>query len=377
MFTKINATDLALILTAGIYALCAGSILTALVRKLAIRLNFTDSPGERKIHQRPIALGGGLALFITIIAPLALAALAAYCQPLAQIARHFFPQTDTALALFKANGIEYLTFLAVAALLHITGIIDDRKALGPYPKLIIQLGSALLLATMGGVCLDFFIASYPLRVLLSTLWIVIIVNAFNFLDNMDGLSAGIALICSLLIMTAALSSGQIYLACFLALIAGALLGFLFFNFNPASIFMGDAGSLLIGMFMATASIKTTYYQGDTGTPAHAAAMPLLILAVPLYDFISVVIIRLLQGRSPFVGDKQHFSHRLTDRGLTPRAAVLTIWLATALTGIGAIIIPQVNTIGLILIVAQTIMTLILIAILEFTQIKSLRSRETR
>ncbi len=369
MFTKLTANDLTLILSAWLYALIASVILTSSVRRLARRLNFTDSPGQRKIHHQPIALGGGIALFITIITPLALAALAGYCQPLAQLTRQFYLQTDAALALFKANSTEYLTFLAVAVILHLTGIIDDRKALGPYSKLIIQLGSALLLATLGGVCLDFFIASYPLRVLLSTLWIMVIVNAFNFLDNMDGLSAGIALICSLLIMTAALSSGQLYLACFLALVAGALAGFLFFNFNPASIFMGDAGSLLIGMFMATASIKTTYYQGDSGTPAHAAAMPLLILAVPLYDFISVVIIRLLQGRSPLIGDKQHFSHRLTDRGLSPRGAVLTIWLATALTGLGALVIPQVNTVGLILIIAQTIMTLLLIAILEYSAIR--------
>lgn len=365
MLTKITQPEFNLVLAAGLYALAAGTLLTVLVRKLAIRFDFTDSPGTRKIHTRPIALGGGIALFLTVIIPVVLVGLAGFCSPLATLIHKLWPGFNNAMSELSCHKTELITFLSVAVILHITGLIDDRKALGPYSKLVIQLGSAVLLATTGGVCFDFFIDSYPLRVLLSAFWIVIIVNSFNFLDNMDGLSAGIAFICSLIIMVAALNAGQVYIASFLALVAGGLLGFLFFNFNPASIFMGDAGSLLVGLFIATASIKTTYYQGDASSPAHAAAMPLLILAVPLYDFISVVIIRIMQGRSPLVGDKQHFSHRLTDRGLSRRAAVATIWLATALTGLGAIVTAQVNTLGLTLIVAQTIMTLLLIAILEF------------
>ena len=361
-----NNTELLFIIAAGVYAIAASTILTAIVRKVAIAKGFADMPGNRKVHTRPIALGGGIAIFLTVITPLAI--LCGFVLAMSpELAGKLFGGTFAShLPGLKERAPQLVVFVVAASVLHITGLIDDRKALGPKIKLAVQVLAALLLATAGNIRFDFFIESYAIKVFLSVVWIVIIVNSFNFLDNMDGLSAGIAAISGSIILFAAVASGQVFVGCFIAMIVGSLVGFLFYNFNPASIFMGDAGSLLVGLFMAVASVKTTYYTADGAAPRYAALMPLIVLAVPLYDFIVVVVIRVLQGKSPFVGDKQHFSHRLTNHGMSQRAAVLTIYLTTTVTGLGATILHQVTTFGMILIFLQTIMILVLIGILEYT-----------
>jgi UDP-GlcNAc:undecaprenyl-phosphate GlcNAc-1-phosphate transferase len=156
---------------------------------------------------------------------------------------------------------------------------------------------------------------------------------------------------------------------------GVLLGFLVFNFHPATIFMGDAGSLLVGFLIATATISITYYDSSNpGSVWFAALMPLVVLAVPLYDCMSVIILRLLSGDSPFVGDTRHFSHRLVKRGMTQPQAVLTIYLATACTGLGAMLLNKVSYIGMILIFIQTIMIVSIIAILEQPGDKNINNR---
>ncbi len=361
-----SVTEIQYVIVCGVYALLCSLVLTGIVRRVAVGRGFADMPGERKVHIRPIALGGGIAIFTTVILPLALlCGLIAFISP--EYARYITGETIAShIPGLKSRLPQLSVFVLCATILHITGLVDDYKALGPRIKLFIQLVVAVMLATIGEIRFDFFIDSYILKVLLSVIWITVIINAFNFLDNMDGLSAGIAAICSVMILFAAISSGQVFISCFLALVIGSLAGFLFYNFNPATIFMGDAGSLLVGLFMAVASVKTTYYHVEGASPRYAALMPLIVLAVPLYDFGSVVIIRILQGRSPFVGDKQHFSHRLTNHGMSQRVAVLTIYLATAVTGVGATILHQVKTTGMILIFAQTIMILTLIGILEYT-----------
>ena len=285
--------------------------------------------------------------------------------------------------------------IIAAGVLHVTGLIDDRKHLGPWIKLIIQFAVALFLTTVGQIRFSLFIPNPFITTLLSVFWIVVIVNAFNFLDNMDGLSAGIALICSTIFLFVAMNSGQVFVSGLAVLLIGALLGFLLFNFPPAKIFMGDAGSLVVGLILAVISIQATYfvlpkdllnYLSDESISwyerfyymikylifeseskvEHGFSIfaPLIILAIPLYDFISVISLRLLQGVSPFKGDKQHFSHRLVSRGMSTRQAVLTIYLATACTGLGATFLHQVSTTGAIVIFGQTLLIVFIIAILE-------------
>ena len=183
-----------------------------------------------------------------------------------------------------------------------------------------------------------------LSVAVSVLWIAAITNAFNFLDNMDGLSAGVAAVCTAAFLVAAVSIGQWFVAAALAMLLGALLGFLCFNFAPASIFMGDSGSLLIGLVLGVLTIRTTYLPAgeDLGAGWYAVFAPVIVLAVPLYDLVVVSTIRIMQGKSPFVGDTNHFSHRLVARGMSKRTAVLCLYLITAATAVAATILPHVR-----------------------------------
>jgi UDP-GlcNAc:undecaprenyl-phosphate/decaprenyl-phosphate GlcNAc-1-phosphate transferase len=160
--------------------------------------------------------------------------------------------------------------------------------------------------------------------------------------------------------------GQWFVAGMLAMLLGALVGFLCFNFNPASIFMGDSGSLVVGMVLGCLTVRPTYLPaGKTMEEGwYALLTPLVVMAVPLYDVLVVSIIRLRNGKSPFVGDTNHFSHRLVRRGMTRRTAVLCIWLVTAATSFAAIMLPRVDQISGILILLQTALVLCVVALLE-------------
>jgi len=183
---------------------------------------------------------------------------------------------------------------------------------------------------------------------------------------MDGLSAGIAAIAGSILFTAAAISGQVFVGGLALVFIGTLLGFLLFNFPPAKIFAGDCGSLVVGFVIALLTLRTTYYHQAQSGQWYPVFLPALVMAVPLYDFISVTLLRISQGKSPFVGDTQHFSHRLKKHGLTDTQVVLTLYLATLCTGLGAAFLYQVNLAGAILIFTQTFMILAIIAIFETT-----------
>jgi UDP-GlcNAc:undecaprenyl-phosphate GlcNAc-1-phosphate transferase len=250
--------------------------------------------------------------------------------------------------------------------LHVMGLIDDRKALGPYLKLLVQLAVAAVLV-IGFDLRALHALGYVPSVILSILWIAGITNAFNFLDNMDGLSAGVAAVCTTAFLVTALSIGQAFVGGMLALLLGSLLGFLAWNFPPARIFMGDSGSLLIGFVLGVLTIRTTFLPENVSWAAgwYAVFAPIIVLALPLYDLIVVSLIRISRGKSPFVGDTNHFSHRLVARGMSRRTAVLCLYLITAATSVAAIILPQVqSTFAAMLIVGQTLLILGVVALLE-------------
>jgi len=352
----------------GAAAFIVSVLLTPVVRRGVLAWGFVDKPGARKIHEKAIPLGGGIVIFWVTLLPILLVTLfAVYCEKYG--APGWFPGVLQVHMKGVAGrwGLVVSLFLGTG-ILHVLGLIDDKRHLGPWVKLAVQFGAAFILATVGGIRFSFFLSNIFITTVLSVFWMVIIMNAFNFLDNMDGLSAGIGAICGVMILSAAVSSGQVFVAGLLALLVGALLGFLVFNFAPAKIFMGDAGSLVVGLLLAAATIRTTYYhEGIESGRWFSALMPLVVLAVPLYDFISVTLIRLLQGNSPLVGDKQHFSHRLINRGMTTRQAVLTIYLATGCCGLGAVFLNQVSPLGAILVFVQTVLIVLIIAILERPQ----------
>ena len=256
--------------------------------------------------------------------------------------------------------------------MHLLGLRDDRRAMGPFSKLFIQLAITAAFVIYFDVrvltALDNLLrmGRWP-SVVLTVLWIGAITNAFNFLDNMDGLSAGVAAVCTAAFLVTAISIQQWFVAATLSLLLGALLGFLCFNFAPASIFMGDSGSLVIGFILGVLTVRTTFLRHgqEFGAGWYAVFAPLIVLAVPLYDLLVVSAIRISRGRSPFVGDTNHFSHRLVARGMSKRTAVLCIYLVTAATSVAAIILPHTRSpLIAALVFAQTVLILGVVALLE-------------
>jgi len=333
---------------------------------LAERIGFVAHPTEDRYHRTVIPLGGGIAIFTTITAVVIAAAVAI---KFLLVPGRLFWLAETANidpADFLGKTKQLVIILLSVLVLFLLGLWDDKKHLGPFLKLAVQFAVAITAAAFAEVRVEFFIESKITTSALSAVWIVLIINAFNFLDNMDGAAAGIAVIASCILFTAAVISGQVFVGGLAVVFTGTLLGFLVFNFPPAKIFAGDAGSFVIGFFLALLTLRTTYYHQAQSGQWYPVFMPALVMAVPLYDFISVTILRLRQGKSPFIGDTQHFSHRLKKRGLTDTQTVLTLYLATLCTGLGATFLYQVNLAGAILILIQTIMVLSIIAILETT-----------
>lgn len=347
-------------------ACVCSALLTAGAKRLAPRLGLLAYPQADRYHRKVVPLGGGIAIFATLaIFILAAAGIVrfliapGYLGTLAD-RLHFVP------ADFLRRCDELAVVLICAAILFAVGLWDDKRPLGPFVKLAVQCLVALLAAKAADIRAEFFIHNRVVTSAISALWIVTIINSFNFLDNMDGASAGIAAIVGAILFIAAAFNQQIFVGGLAVVFVGTLLGFLAFNFPPASIFMGDAGSLVVGFFVALLTLRTTYYQQDQSGPWYPVLMPLVVMAVPLYDLTSVTLLRLRQGRSPFVGDTQHFSHRLRRRGLTDTQTVLMLYLATLCCGLGATFLYQVDLIGAILIFAQTFLILAIIAIFEST-----------
>ena len=260
------------------------------------------------------------------------------------------------------------------SVLHLMGLIDDWRSLNPWLKLAVQTATAVVMVVWFDVRLLTVLDDHlPLGAWPSTvatvLWIVTITNAINFLDNMDGLAGGVSAIAAGLFLAACIVNGQWFIAATLALLIGGLVGFLVFNFPPARIFMGDGGSMVIGFLLAILTARTTYYDPEQvdyplGGGWYGVFMPLVVLAIPLYDLASVTLIRLGQGRSPLVGDQQHFSHRLVRRGLSARGAVVVIWVATGVTGIGGVALGRLEGWQAILVGVQTLLVLVMLALLE-------------
>lgn len=359
---------------------------TWLARAIGRRLNALDSAGvagQIKAAPRKVPNTGGVGIFLAFAGPMLAGLLAIKLGAVGAIADALPPLSEHLPGLERQAGAG-LVLLACVAGLHVLGLIDDRRALPAVPKLFVMLGVSTV-AVWGTdsrllTFLDAQAGGAWLSIVITVLYLGVVTNAFNFLDNMDGLSAGVAAVCCSFFLTVALmpSVPQWFVAGALALLLGALLGFLVFNFpfrarrkladgtsvGGASVFMGDGGSLVVGFLIAVMSVRITYVQG-AGAPWYGAMIPLVILAVPLYDLVSVSTIRIAQGRSPLVGDLQHFSHRLVGHGLSARAAVVVIYACTAITGIGAVSLPRLEAWQAALVGVQTLLVLLTIAIYEY------------
>lgn len=348
----------------GSFAVSA--VLVAVVRAYCIKVGFVSVPHTDRFAEKTVSLGGGIAIFITLALSILTAITVVKLLALLGSIDWLGESVTIHIPGFLDKFGQLLIVLCVSTALFGLGLWDDLKHLDPFFKLIVQFVLAIVAAAFADIRIEFFIENRIITSLLSAVWIVLLINVFNFLDNMDGAAAGIAVIVTGYLFTAAALSGQVFVGGLALVFIGTLLGFLVFNFPPARIFSGDAGSLVIGFFVALFSIRTTYYNEAQSGPWYPVVMPFIVMAVPLYDFVSVTLLRISQGKSPFVGDTQHFSHRLKKRGLTDTQTVLTLYLTTLCTGLGATFLYQVNIIGAMLIFTQTVLILAIIAILEST-----------
>jgi len=368
-------------------AFALGLPLTWLMRWVGRRAEAHDTaplPGQTKAPIRRVPNTGGVAIYLAIVLPLLTGVLALRLAP--ETLLDFAPPLRPHLPglVHSASGV--LIFLACLTGLHIMGLVDDRRPLGPFLKLAVMLiASGVVVLTIDNTrlltAIDSQVGGPWLSIAVTMFWIVVVTNAMNFMDNMDGLTAGVSVIAGSCFLAAALVHGQWFIASALALVIGACMGFLVFNFpsrlagpdKRASIFMGDGGSLVLGFTLAFLTVRTTFLGSGGGTTEsggitnnwYGVLMPLFVLAVPLYDFTSVCIIRVRAGRSPFVGDLNHLSHRLTRMGLTARDAVLVIYGLTAVTSIGGIALGSLAPWQAALVTVQTVLVLLGVAWFEW------------
>ena len=338
------------------------------MRWLAPRVGLIDQPNAaRKVHVTPTPLGGGLGVLAGVLLPLLAGGLLAWAVASGTLSGDWLPagwSEHVAGAMSKRGPL--LALVAAGLVISALGLLDDLRPLAWRPKLVVQFLVATGLVA-SGVRATVFSQAPWVGDLITLFWLVGLTNAFNFLDNMDALSGGIGLIASTLfaaILLTATATPHWFVAGFLLLIAGSLAGFLVHNRPPARIFMGDAGSCLIGLWIAALTVLGTFYD-EQQSGRHVILSPLCVLAVPLYDFCSVILIRLKQGRSPFHADKSHFSHRLVELGLSKTSAVLTIHLVTLMTGLAGLLLYQVRGwSGAVIVMAMVLCALAVIAILE-------------
>ena len=275
-----------------------------------------DEPGERKIHGKPTPLAGGLAVMTGLLLPLLAGIAVAFAQPRSGVAGLF--EYGVSVRVPQLLGI-----LAGALGMLLIGLRDDHVELRPAAKFGGQVLIALIVAATG-VRITLFVPNLAFHYAITALWILTVVNAFNFMDNMNGLCAGLGVIGAGWFGVIGASQGQYLVGAISFLTAGALAGFLPRNFPKASIFLGDAGSHLTGFLLAVLAVLPHYYTAHHQKRL-AVLTPLLILAVPLADMVWVVLLRWRMGRPFYIGDTNHLSHRLVRRNLTPARAVLSIW----------------------------------------------------
>ncbi|MFY9612158.1 MAG: MraY family glycosyltransferase [Tissierellaceae bacterium] len=298
------------------------TIFTPLVRSLALRVGAIDIPkDERRIHKRPMPLMGGFAIYLGILFSFIL----------------FLPM-ETSLTSILLGG----------TIILVSGIIDDIRGLKPMYKILFQV-LACLVIIFGGVKIDFISNPFSqnssllylrwLSLPITLFWTIGITNTINLIDGLDGLAAGVSMIASLSLMLVAERLGLTDITILSSMVAGACLGFLPYNFNPARIFMGDTGALLLGFLLAAISIEGVMKSVAT----IALVVPILILGVPIFDTTYAIIRRLLNGQPVRIADKSHLHHRLLAKGYNQRKTVLILYGFSLILGCSAIIVAINNS----------------------------------
>lgn len=295
-----------------VLALLFTVLVTPVARRVARRYSVVDAPSARKIHASPVPLLGGGAIYLAVILSLVLFGHLEYVQQTASI-------------------------LIGATLMSMLGVWDDKWGLRPITKLLGQVAAASMLF-YSGIHVE-FLHNDLLNYAATVLWVVTITNALNLMDNMDGLAGGVAAVTSIFFFLIATLTNQILIAPMAAVLVGACVGFLYYNFNPAYIFMGDTGSLFLGFMLAAVGIKLRF-------PANydivTWMVPVLVLGVPLFDTMLVTLSRIRRGIPISRGGKDHLSHRLVVLGFTKREAVMILYLIQGALGVAALVVMQAD-----------------------------------
>lgn len=340
-----------------------GSVLLAVVITPAViwfakKINAVDVPGVRNVHSKHIPRIGGVAIFVSTV-----------CLILS-----VFFLNNTIGNAFRDIQPKMTFLLSAASLIFLIGLIDDIKGLRARIKLLAQLAAAIIVCSVGiqiksvtiadWLTLNFGWFSWPLTLF----WITGITNAVNLSDGLDGLATGIAAIACGVIAILAVQSGQVVMAVLMLALLGSLTGFLFFNFNPAKVFLGDCGSLFLGFTIATSSVMCS----NKSSALVGLALPALALGIPIFDTLFSMLRRFLERRSLFSPDRSHFHHRLLDLGLKQHHVVLVIYALTAIAaGLGMFMMLTRNVQSL-----AVLFCVLILLLLVFRVVGSVRLRET-
>lgn len=293
-------------------------------RKWCLRANLVDDPGHRKIHDAPIPLAGGFAVLTGILLPLAIGAI---------LLKPGIVKISSAGLIVHGldrRAIELAVLALGAVAVTILGWLDDKHELKALPKFI---GQILIAVAVAAACkrITLFVHSEVFSYAITIFWILTVINAFNFMDNMNGLCAGLGAIGAFLFALLAAANGEYLVAITGFLMCGALVGFLPWNFPNARAFLGDAGSHLVGYLLAVMAILPHFYTKQNPRP-FAVLAPLLVLAIPLIDLAQVSLFRTLNKKPFWIGDTNHLSHRLVRAGMSRTGAVLLLWLVATVMG---------------------------------------------
>ena len=333
-----------------IAALLTSILITPLVKRLAFRIGAVDAPNYRKVHSRIMPRLGGLAIFIAFVV--------GYIFLMSETPKYESPYMPFAIILG-------------ATVIVITGILDDMYEISAKAKMLGQIIAACIIIFFGGIQIEFINLPFGgaldfgfLSIPFTLLWIVGITNAINLIDGLDGLAAGVSTIALITLACMAFIMGNMFVVAIAAILACSTIGFLFYNFHPAKIFMGDTGALFLGFMIAVMSLL-----GFKGITVFSFIIPVIMLGVPISDTFFAIVRRLRNKQKWSDPDKSHLHHRLIDIGFSHRQTVLIIYAIASLFGLAAITISVSKLWGAILLI-----TVIIVAIELFVEMIGLAGK---
>jgi len=338
-------------------------VLTPVFKKVAIWTNTVDKPATQnhKNHKKATPLMGGLAMCISWLITITIGIYAPFFLKIQNL-----PQViiDNLSGVFQVEN-RLVAIMIGAILITVLGFIDDRSGMSAKLKLIGQIVITAFVVIYGELTISLFINIPFINELLAIIWIVTIINAINFFDNMDGLAVGISSIAFLFFTLTSMIFSHYFVACIGAAGFGVTLGFWFYNHTPASIFMGDSGSHFLGYILGIMGTLTTFYQeGFTVTPL-SVLVPIFILGIPLFDLISVVIIRMKAGEPIYIGDNNHISHRFNKMGMSRKNAVFSVHLLSIIISLSVLPMLWGGRLTVTVCLLQACIILLLISILQY------------